>query len=225
MPSIDDRASPDSGTTRHRGSSIGAASEEEIKKVEEANKIVEEPEKEQYDEKSAPTINDSGGDIEPAEQQHVHFGGERQGEEMDRVKEELSRELSPARVVGSRSESATPAKSIKADVDVLSESDDTSDAVQETKTHEQAMANTAISKPSHGTEIQSQLATEPAAEPTTQDTKIQAQPTTEAAKFEAPPDSTKTQEQPTAKFEVDPEPKIQEQPAAEPTKATESVED
>ena len=91
---------PPTGIMKHRGSSISAASKDEIKEVEEATKIEEEPEEEetaaasiksdaQQEDKSA--VEKSSG-----EEPHVQSTGETEGTEVDRVKGRLSQDASPA---------------------------------------------------------------------------------------------------------------------------------
>ena len=98
-------AAPTGEITKHRGSSISAASKDAIKEVEEASKIEEEPEAEEQavdDGEESPQLlqvkdtektekQQDNGDNEP----HIQFTGEVGGEEIDRVKATLSRDASP----------------------------------------------------------------------------------------------------------------------------------
>ena len=78
--------------SKHRGSSISAASKDEIKEVEEATKILEEPEEEEKH--AEPEANKGVGfkELSKSSEPHVKFTGETQGEEIDRVKAELQRD-------------------------------------------------------------------------------------------------------------------------------------
>ena len=101
--------SPVGGMAKHRGSSISVASKDEIKEVEEAIKIEEEPEEEEeaveeVDDKFKPAETKTEEDYQHKddhpEKPHVEFTGEAKGDELDRIKATLAKDVSPNNRIG-----------------------------------------------------------------------------------------------------------------------------
>ena len=139
-------------STHHHGSSISMASKEEIKKIEEATKIQEESSEEgEENEKEAfakgeesaasgKAVNSPGSSApeEKNEESHVKFGGEAQGEEIDRVKATLERNSPQLPLETSQSEN----KDVKKELDpAAASSSDKAEDLPGTKTQSQEAAD------------------------------------------------------------------------------------
>ena len=131
---------------QHRGSSISAANKDEIKMVEEASKIEEEPEEEDEETHNVEVTEDTteGKTPKPSQEEqrkaddknegpHVQFTNEAPEEEIDRVKPTLSRDASP--------NSGYPAPSAKPESIAIENTEELQESHAVSKTQEQGAAD------------------------------------------------------------------------------------